>query len=82
MLGTVRIGMTIGGDVLARPSSPPDVVADARRAEEEGFATAWSVLVSRDHHALTTLAVAGTRTSRIELGVGVVPTYPELLAAL
>ena len=60
---TVRIGMTIGGDVLARPSAPPDVVADARRAEDEGFATAWSVHFSRAYDALTTLAVAGTLTS-------------------
>ena len=82
MLGTVRIGMTIGGDVLARPSSPPDVVADARRAEAEGFATAWSVHMSRSYDALTTLAVAGTVTSRIELGVGVVPTYPRHPLAL
>jgi len=82
MLVTVRIGMTIGGDVLARPSAPPDVVADARRAEDEGFATAWTVHMSRAYDALTTLAVAGTQTARIELGVGVVPTYPRHPLAL
>lgn len=74
--------MTIGGDVLARPSSPGEVVADARRAEDEGFATAWSVHFSRAYDALTTLAVAGTVTSRIELGVGIVPTYPRHPLAL
>ncbi len=78
----VRIGMTIGGDVLARPSSPPEVVDDARRAEAEGFATAWSVHFSRAYDALTTLAVAGTATTRIELGVAVVPTYPRHPLAL
>jgi F420-dependent oxidoreductase-like protein len=82
MLGTVRIGMTIGGDALARPSAPPDVVADARRAEDDGFATAWTVHMSRAYDALTALAVAGTRTARIELGVGVVPTYPRHPLAL
>lgn len=82
MLGTVRIGMTIGGDVLGRPSSPAEVVEDARRAEDERFATAWSVHFSRAFDALTTLAVAGTVTSRIELGVGVVPTYPRHPLAL
>jgi len=82
MLVTVRIGMTIGGDVLARPSAPAEVVADARRAEDEGFATAWSVHLSRAFDALTTLAVAGTQTTRIELGVGVVPTYPRHPLAL
>jgi 5,10-methylenetetrahydromethanopterin reductase len=78
----VRIGMTIGDDVRGRPSAPQDVVADARRAEEEGFATAWSVHFSRAYDALTTLAVAGTATQRIELGVGVVPTYPRHPLAL
>lgn len=74
--------MTIGGDALGRPSAPPDVVADARRAEAEGFATGWSVHMSRAYDALTTLAVAGTQTSRIELAVGVVPTYPRHPLAL
>jgi 5,10-methylenetetrahydromethanopterin reductase len=57
-------------------------VADARGAEDEGFATAWSVHFSRAYDALTTLAVAGTVTSRIELGVGIVPTYPRHPLAL
>jgi 5,10-methylenetetrahydromethanopterin reductase len=78
----VRIGMTVGGDVLARPSSPAEVVADARAAEDEGFDTAWSVHFSRAYDALTTLAVAGTVTSRINLGVGIVPTYPRHPLAL
>lgn len=82
MLLTVRIGMTVGGDVLARPSTPSEVVADARRAEDEGFATAWSVHFSRAYDALTTLAVACSVTERIELGVGVVPTYPRHPMAL
>ena len=82
MLGGVRIGMTIGGDVRGRPSSPAEVVAEARRAEDEGFASAWSVHFSRAYDALTTLAVAGPATSRIELGVGVVPTYPRHPLAL
>jgi 5,10-methylenetetrahydromethanopterin reductase len=78
----VRIGMTVGGDVRGRPSSPPDIVAEARRAEDDGFTTAWSVHFSRAYDALTTLAVAGTVTRRIELGVGVVPTYPRHPLAL
>ena len=82
MLVIVRIGMTISGDVLARPSAPSEVVADALRAEDEGFATAWTVHLSRAYDALTALAVAGTQTSRIELGVGVVPTYPRHPLAL
>ena len=82
MLDGVRIGMTIGGDVRGQPSSPSEIVADARRAEDGGFAAAWTVHLSRAYDALTTLAVAGTATSRIELGVGVVPTYPRHPLAL
>lgn len=82
MLLRMRIGMTVGGDVHGRPSSPQEVVAEARRAEDDGFATAWSVHFSRAYDALTALAVAGTATARIELGVAVVPTYPRHPLAL
>ena len=78
----MQIGMTVGGDVLARPSSPGEIVTDAQQAEKEGFATAWSVHFSRAYDALTALAVAGTVTSRIGLGVGIVPTYPRHPLAL
>lgn len=78
----MRIAMNIGGDVLGRPSSPPEVVEQAQRAESEGFGSAWSVHFSRGYDALTALAVAGTRTEHIELGVGIVPTYPRHPLAL
>jgi len=78
----VRIAMNIGGDVFGEPSSPADVVAQARRAEAEGFGSAWSVHFSRGYDALSTLAVAGAATERIELGVGIVPTYPRHRLAL
>lgn len=74
--------MNIGGDVLGNPSSPPEVVDDARQAEADGFAAAWTVHFSRGYDALTTLAVAGVSTERIELGVGIVPTYPRHPLAL
>jgi F420-dependent oxidoreductase-like protein len=80
--GAMQIGMTVGGDVLARPSSPAEIVTDAAQAEKEGYATAWSVHFSRAYDALTTLAVAGSVTSRIGLGVSVVPTYPRHPLAL
>lgn len=78
----MRIAMNLGGDVLGSPSSPPDVVDDARRAEADGFASAWTVHFSRAYDALTTLALAGATTERIELGVGIVPTYPRHPLAL
>lgn len=58
------------------------MVAQACRAEADGFPAVWSVHFSRGVDALSTLAVAGSRTSTIDLGVGVVPTYPRHPLAL
>lgn len=54
----------------------------ARDAEADGFPAAWSVHFSRGVDALSVLAVAGTQTTTLELGVGVVPTYPRHPLAL
>lgn len=78
----MRIAMNIGGDVLGTPSSPQEVVDQARRAEADGYASAWSVHFSRGYDALSTLAVAGVETEHIGLGVGIVPTYPRHPLAL
>ena len=78
----MRIAMGIGGEVIGSPMSPQDIVADAGRAEVDGFGSAWSVHFSRGVDALDVLAVAGARTSRIGLGVGIVPTYPRHPLAL
>lgn len=48
------------------------LLADFERAEDEGFDSIWLGQVF-DHDALTLLALAGTRTRRIELGTSVVP---------
>jgi 5,10-methylenetetrahydromethanopterin reductase len=53
----------------------PDVeslLGNFTRAEEEGFDTVWIGQVF-DHDILTLFAMAGLRTSRIELGTSVVP---------
>ncbi|AFM20118.1 F420-dependent oxidoreductase, MSMEG_4879 family (plasmid) [Mycolicibacterium chubuense NBB4] len=78
----MRIAMGIGGDVIGTPMSPQSIVDQARLAEAEGFPSAWSVHFTRGVDALNVLAVAGTQTSRIELGVGIVPTYPRHPLAL
>jgi len=78
----MRIAMGIGGDVLGVPMSPPRIVEEARRAEAEGFPAAWSVHFTRGVDALNVLAVACTQTNHIELGVGIVPTYPRHPLAL
>jgi 5,10-methylenetetrahydromethanopterin reductase len=82
MLMSMRIAMGVGGEVIGAPMSPQDIVDDVVRAEADGFGAAWSVHFSRGVDALDVLAVAGARTSRIDLGVGIVPTYPRHPLAL
>jgi 5,10-methylenetetrahydromethanopterin reductase len=73
----MRISMNIGGDAIAAPVSPQAIVEEAKQAEAEGFPSAWTVHFTRGVDAISTLSVAGTVTSRIELGIGIVPTYPR-----
>jgi F420-dependent oxidoreductase-like protein len=70
----MRIGLMLG-DIIG-PSSVPDQVRQAVDAENDGFDTAWfGQLFGID--ALTITALAGAATSRIELGTGVIPTFPR-----
>jgi F420-dependent oxidoreductase-like protein len=78
----MRIAIGVGGEVTGTPISPQDIVDDVVRAEADGFGSAWSAHFSRGVDALDILAVAGVRTSRIELVVGIVPTYPRHPLAL
>lgn len=82
MLSAMRIAVTIGGESVGAPVPPAEAVEQARRAEADGFASAWSVHFSRGTDALSVLAAAAAATSTIELGVGVVPTYPRHPLAL
>jgi hypothetical protein len=79
---SMRIAMGVDSEVTGTPMRPQDIVDDVVRAEAEGFGSAWSVHFSRGVDALGVLAVAGARTSRIDLGVGIVPTYPRHPLAL
>jgi 5,10-methylenetetrahydromethanopterin reductase len=78
----MKIALGVGGEVTGTPMSPQGIVADVVQAEADGFGSAWTVHFSRGVDALDVLAVAGTRTSGIELGVGIVPTYPRHPLAL
>lgn len=72
------------GLVLAMPGDTTGVnglVEKAARAEAAGFASAWLPQVF-GVDALTMFAMAGSQTSRIELGTAVVPTYPRHPTAL
>jgi F420-dependent oxidoreductase-like protein len=53
-----------------------DIVSEAASAEGDGFASYWTPHIF-GHDALTALALVGTRVPRIELGTGVVPTFPR-----
>ncbi|OAA27517.1 F420-dependent oxidoreductase, MSMEG_4879 family [Frankia sp. EI5c] len=65
----MRIGLGGGG------STPDKLVAQAKQAEAEGFASLWyASLVQGD--PLAAMALAGRETSAIELGTAVLQTYP------
>jgi len=69
----MRLGY-FGGSVT--DGTIDDVVADARRAEEDGFDSFWAPQIF-GHDALTVLALVGREVPRIELGTSVVPTFPR-----
>ena len=74
----MRIG--IFGGVTA--NGPIDRIVDAARAAaDDGFASFW-LPQTFGMDALTALAVTGREVSGIELGTGVVPTYPRHPAML
>ena len=78
----MRIGVFVGASV-ADLMTLDDLLARIKQAEDDGFDSFWIPHISaRGYDALTALALAGMQTSRIELGVGVVPTYPRHPAAL
>jgi 5,10-methylenetetrahydromethanopterin reductase len=64
------------------PSGSFDQFADAvASCEQQGFHGAWVPQVF-GWDALTTLVVAGTRSSRLQLGTAVIPAYPTHPLAL
>ena len=78
----MRIGVFVGASV-ADLMTLDDLLARIKQAEDDGFDSFWIPHISaRGYDALTALALAGMQTSRIQLGVGVVPTYPRHPAAL
>jgi F420-dependent oxidoreductase-like protein len=78
----VRVSVLLGSEATGVAAAPGDVADQAGRVEAQGFASAWCPHFSRGIDAMTTLAAAAVSTSTIELGVGVVPTYPRHPVAL
>src|SRR5579884_3145916 len=71
----MRIGIGIG-DIAGAPADVDGLVAQARRAEAEGFASGWFANIF-GMDAILAAALCARETSRIELGTAVVPTYPR-----
>jgi F420-dependent oxidoreductase-like protein len=72
----MRLGVFIG-DASGLRTDVDALLANAREAEELGFATGWLPHIPWSLDALMAVALAGQVTSRIELGTAVVPTYPR-----
>jgi 5,10-methylenetetrahydromethanopterin reductase len=75
----MRIGVMLGG--RSNPVGLDDLVARAQDLESRGFATLWLPNVF-GLDAVTTAAVVGRETARIEIGTAVVPTQPRHPTAL
>ncbi len=73
----MRIGLMFGGT----DGSLAGAAAQARRAEQSGFATFWMPNIF-GIEAITAAALTGREVGRIELGTAVVPTYPRHPVAL
>src|SRR5262252_5571775 len=71
----MRIGIGIG-DIGGEAGDVDGLIAQAKRAEADGFASGWFAnIFSMD--AIMAATLCATATSRIELGTAVVPTYPR-----
>ncbi len=75
----MRIGLFIGS--LGAADSLEGQIQQVVDAERDGFDSLWSAQIL-GVDALTLFALSGPRTSRIEMGTGVVPTYPRHPMAL
>ena len=76
----MRIGIGIG-EIGGQPATIDNLIAQAQRAERDGFASGWFANIF-GMDAMTAVALCGRATSRIELGTAVVPTYPRHPAAM
>jgi F420-dependent oxidoreductase-like protein len=71
----MRIGIGIG-EISGAPATIDNQIAQAQRAERDGFASGWFANIF-GFDAIMAAALCGRETSRIELGTAVVPTYPR-----
>ncbi len=76
----MRIGIGIG-QIAGQPGGVDDLIAQAQRAEADGFASGWFANIF-GIDAIIAAVICGRATQRIELGTAVVPTYPRHPTAL
>jgi F420-dependent oxidoreductase-like protein len=74
--------MMVGPERRRYASKVDRLVADARWAEEAGFASVWVPQIPDDFDALTAAVLLGSNTSRVEIGTAVVPVQPRHPIAL
>jgi 5,10-methylenetetrahydromethanopterin reductase len=71
----MRIGIGIG-EIAGSPGTIENLIAQAKQAEAEGFASGWFANIF-GMDAIIAATVCAQATTRIELGTAVVPTYPR-----
>jgi F420-dependent oxidoreductase-like protein len=71
----MRIGIGVGAGT-GEEGTIGHMIRQVQRAEESGFDAVWVANIF-GVDAITFLALAGRETATIELGTGVVPTYPR-----
>src|SRR5262245_52360435 len=71
----MRIGIGIG-EIGGSGGTIDDLVAQAKQAEADGFASGWLANIF-GMDAILAAAVCARETARLELGTAVVPTYPR-----
>jgi F420-dependent oxidoreductase-like protein len=73
----MRIGLMIGPERGHARDKVATLVADARAAEDAGFASIWVPQIPNDFDALTAITLMAGATSRVELGTAVLPLQPR-----
>jgi 5,10-methylenetetrahydromethanopterin reductase len=71
----MRIGIGLG-EITGAPATIDNLVAQAKRAEADGFASGWLANIF-GMDAIMASAICARETTRLELGTAVVPTYPR-----
>jgi F420-dependent oxidoreductase-like protein len=71
----MKIGIGIG-DIAGAPADVNGIIAQAQRAEADGFASGWFANIF-GFDAIMLAALCARETTRIELGTAVVPTFPR-----